>query len=294
MTIRHLRVFLTVCKQGSITKAAEELHTVQPSVSLTISELEKRYGIVLFDRIGRRLVLTDFGRQLAVKAQEAVEAFDEFEAFAHTAEEKPYVRVGSSLTIGRVLLPELFLSVHSTHPEIRLSAAVCPAAQLEEKLLAGTVDFALLEGNTSSPYLRHTPFARDRLAAVCAPSFPAADKLTLAQLSNCKLLLREPGSASRDFIDSLFALENLHPEPVVESASNEALLSLAAEGEGIAILPQTLAAPLLQSGKLCEITLENVCLVREYCIAFHKDKRFTKAQRQVYELSLALTNNKTF
>ena len=139
-----------------------------------------------------------------------------------------------------------------------------------------------------------TAYNLDRLAAMCAPSFPAADKLTLAQLSNCKLLLREPGSASRDFIDSLFALENLHPEPVVESASNEALLSLAAEGEGIAILPQTLAAPLLQSGKLCEITLENVCLVREYCIAFHKDKRFTKAQRQVYELSLALTNNKTF
>ena len=192
MTIRHLRAFLTVCKQGSITKAAEELHTVQPSVSLTISELEKHYGIVLFDRIGRRLVLTDFGRQLAVKAQEAVEAFDEFEAFAHTAEEKPYVRVGSSLTIGRVLLPELFLSVHSTHPEIRLSAAVCPAAQLKEKLLAGTVDFALLEGNTSSPYLRHTPFARDRLAAVCAPASytPLRAHETVLALV-CRLLLEK-------------------------------------------------------------------------------------------------------
>ncbi len=294
MTIRHLRVFLTVCKQGSITKAAEALHTVQPSVSQTISELEKHYGIVLFDRIGRRLVLTDFGRQLSVKAQEAVTAFDEFETFAHTAEEKPYVRVGSSLTIGRVLLPKLFRSVHAAHPEIRLSAVVCPAAQLEEKLLAGRVDLALLEGNTSSPYLRHIPFARDKLTAVCAHSFPATEKMTLAQLSNCKLLLREKGSASRDFIDSLFALENLHPEPVVESASNEAILSLAAEGEGIAILPQALASPLLLKGKLCEITLENVCLVREYCIAFHKDKHFTNAQKEVYEISLALTDKQTF
>ena len=63
---RHLRVFLTVCKQGSITKAAEELHTVQPSVSLTISELEKHYGIVLFDRRSRRLEIRTYLKGISV------------------------------------------------------------------------------------------------------------------------------------------------------------------------------------------------------------------------------------
>ena len=292
MTLRHLRVFLAVCQYGSITKAAEALHTAQPSVSLTVSELEKHYSIVLFDRIGKKLVLTDFGRQLAVKAQEAVAAFDEFDAFAHTAEDKPSVQVGSSLTIGRLLLPKLFRRVHSQFPKIRLRAEVCSAAQLEQKLLEGTVDFALLEGTPSSPSLRHVPFAGDRLSAVCAPSFVTADTLTLAQLSKYPLLLRERGSASRNFIDSLFALENLHPEPIVESVSNQALLTLAAEGEGITILPQALTEPLLTCGKLREISMENVCLTREYCIAFHKDKRFTPAQKQVYQLCLSLSNSK--
>ena len=107
MTIRHLRVFVCVCKHQSMTKAAEELFIAQPAVSNTISEIEKNYNIKLFERINKKLFLTDEGKVLLIKAQEVLSAFDEFEEQALNSSKKPLLKIGSSLTIGKQKLPWL-------------------------------------------------------------------------------------------------------------------------------------------------------------------------------------------
>ena len=82
MTIRHLKILIAVCENGSITKAAEMLHIAQPAVSCTIAEIEKYYKVVLFDRINQRLVITDAGKNLLLKAREVIASFDDFEGRA--------------------------------------------------------------------------------------------------------------------------------------------------------------------------------------------------------------------
>ena len=84
MTIRHLKVFIQVCEcDYSISKASEFLCVAQPSVSQTIKELENYYGVILFNRINRKLTLTNEGQTLLAKAKEIVKSFDEFEVFPH-------------------------------------------------------------------------------------------------------------------------------------------------------------------------------------------------------------------
>ena len=94
MTIRHLKVFLCVCKHQSMTKAAEELFIAQPAVSNTIAEIEKNYKVKLFDRINKKMLLTDEGKVLLIKAQEVLTAFNEFEEIALNSSKKPLLKIG--------------------------------------------------------------------------------------------------------------------------------------------------------------------------------------------------------
>ena len=78
MTLRHLKIFVTVCECGSTTKASEVLYIAQPTISHTITELEKYYKVSLFERINQRLILTDIGRELLAKAKEILAGFEDF------------------------------------------------------------------------------------------------------------------------------------------------------------------------------------------------------------------------
>ena len=118
MTIRHLKVFICVCKHGNMTKAAEELFIAQPAVSNTIAEIEKNYNVKLFERINKRLFLTDEGKILLIKAQEAVSAFNEFEELALDSSKKPLLKIGSSLTIGKQKLPKLLRRLKENFEDI--------------------------------------------------------------------------------------------------------------------------------------------------------------------------------
>ena len=105
MTIRHLRIFVAVCEEGSVTKAANKLYLAQPSVSLAISELEKFYGVKLFDRISRRLYLTDKGKQFLNYTKHIIDLFDELENGMKNWGSSGALRIGSSITIGNYFFP---------------------------------------------------------------------------------------------------------------------------------------------------------------------------------------------
>ena len=124
MTIRHLKVFIEVCERGGITKAAESLHIAQPAVSQTVSDIEKYYNVRLFERINQRLVLTEPGKELLLKAKEAVAAFDEFGRFASSAAAAPTVRIGTSLTIGKIFLPGILSGIRAGWPQVKPWALV--------------------------------------------------------------------------------------------------------------------------------------------------------------------------
>ncbi len=107
MTIRHLKIFVTVCEEGGITQAGHKLFMAQPTVSAAISELEKQYGTKLFDRISRKLYLTDAGQKLLPYARHITSMFDEMENLAHDLEDSGTLKIGTSITIANRLFTGL-------------------------------------------------------------------------------------------------------------------------------------------------------------------------------------------
>ena len=283
MTIRHLKVFIEVCERGGITKAAESLHIAQPAVSQTVSDIEKYYNVRLFERINQRLVLTEPGKELLLKAKEAVAAFDEFGRFASSAAAAPTVRIGTSLTIGKIFLPGILSGIRAGWPQVKPWALVDKTGAIEGAIVAGELDFGIVEGEVKSPNLRRVPFATDRLIAVCGPGLDVPPEIALEELTAYDLLLRESGSASRNFLDNLFSSRGLTAAPLMQSSDNQAILAAAANNLGVAVLPEGLAEPWLRAGRLKELIVRGADFVRCSSLISHKNKRFPGPQREIYE-----------
>lgn len=286
MTIRHLKTFCAVCEEGGITRAAEKLCVAQPSVSQTIGELERYYGVSLFDRVGRRLVLTPEGERLRVKAQEAIASFSEFEEAARDTKARHIIRIGSSVTAGQMVLPRLIAAIETTLDCAECRAIADSAAAVEQLVEEGSLDFALVEGSVSRALAAEAVFS-DRLLAVCSAGMKIKNTLSPSELVSLPLLLRRRGSASRDLLDERLSALGLKAQPKLSSSSNSVLLAAAREGLGVAVLPEALVAAELAAGRLKEVRIQGPELSRRWFAVRRQDKKFTPAQQQAFELLFA-------
>ena len=282
MTIRHLKVFITVCKHGSMTKAAEELFIAQPAVSNTISEIEKNYNVVLFDRINKRLHLTDEGKNLYIKAQEVISSFEEFEEQAQNSSLKPILKIGSSLTIGKQQMPRLIRSIKENF-NVDIQISVNQTSIIEDKILNGLLDFGFIQGRPSNQSIASRLIDTNTLIAACGRDYDMPDSVTLKELCQYDLLLREDESVSREFLDHIFALENLSVTPVMESISNQALISAAVQNLGVTVLPEALLRRRLENGTLRKITVSDYEFTRNSYIIYHKNKTFGSVKKEIFD-----------
>ena len=287
MTIRHLKTFCAVCEEGGITRAAEKLCVAQPSVSQTIGELERYYGVSLFDRVGRRLVLTPEGERLRVKAQEAIASFSEFEEAARDTKARHIIRIGSSVTAGQMVLPRLIAAIEATLDRAECRAIADSAAAVEQLVEEGSLDLALVEGSVSRALAAEAVFS-DRLSAVCSAGMKIKNTLSPAELVSLPLLLRRRGSASRDLFDERLSALGLKAQPKLSSSSNSVLLAAAREGLGVAVLPEALVAADLSAGRLKEVRIQGLELSRRWFAVRRQDKKFTPVQQQAFELLFSL------
>ena len=192
MTIRHLKIFLSVYEnQCNTTRAAEDLHMTQPAVSLAIRELEQYYGVILFDRIGRRLKITQAGQRFWEYASPILSLFDDMEKGMRNWDSFGILRVGSSITIGSQFLPGYVKAFYERFPGTELQATVAPQAQLEQKLLKNELDFALVEGISHVPVLVSEEYMEDRLEIICPAdgSFRQGQRLSTEEFLQQKFLL---------------------------------------------------------------------------------------------------------
>ena len=287
MTIRHLKTFCAVCEEGGITRAAEKLCVAQPSVSQTIGELERYYGVSLFDRVGRRLVLTPEGERLRVKAQEAIASFSEFEEAARDTNARHVIRIGSSVTAGQMVLPRLIAAIEATLDRAECRAIADSAAAVEQLVEEGSLDLALVEGSVSRALAAEAVFS-DRLMAVCSAGMKIKNTLSPAELVSLPLLLRRRGSASRDLFDERLSALGLKAQPKLSSSSNSVLLAAAREGLGVAVLPEALVSADLSAGRLKEVRIQGLELSRRWFAVRRQDKKFTPVQQQAFELLFSL------
>lgn len=292
MTIRHLKVFIKVCELGSISKAANELHITQPSVSQTIKELEDYYNVVLFNRVNKKLALTSEGKLLLQKAKEVIQDFAEFETLANKEDLNPKVRIGATMTFGAFIIPKLNSLIKEKINNANPLFFIDKPISLQERVLRGDLDFALQEGVINSNSLKAVQIGSDELIAICAPTYSAPEKMKISDLVNYDLLLRESGNPSRRTLDYQLIIKGIKlPEPKLESISNNVILSMAMAGQGIGILPQAIARRFLQSGQIRQIELD-IPLKRKLFLISHKNKAFNAIQLKAYNLALNILEKK--
>ncbi len=212
MTIRHIKIFKAICENGcNITRASQKLNMTQPAVSIAIKELESYYGVTLFDRIGRRLSITKAGEKLLDYSNRLTAVFDDMELRLKDWDTHATVRIGATTTPGGFLLPGYVKKFKESHPYTPLNINISTCYGLEEKLINGDLDFAIIEGELTSPVLKHTPFADDRLCIVQSSDgeYKNGDNITIDEFKSLNFLTREknvshescltPSHPKRDF-----------------------------------------------------------------------------------------------
>lgn len=274
MTVRHLKIFVAVCEEGSITKAGKKLYLSQPTVSLAIAELERHYQVPLFDRISKRLYITEAGKRFLQYAQHITSVFDEMESTMQDWHNSGSLRIGTSITIGNRLLPGLLQQFKKSRPNTQVTVQIDNSEKIEQAVLENHVDIGLIEGVAHSPYICSEDFCDDELVLVCPPGHPwaAQASVPLTALQKEPLIMREKGSGGREIIESMLKLHAIEITPAWESVSTQAIVQAVTAGLGVAILPRLLVEQPLAQGLVEQATLRDISLKRKFSIIHHQNK----------------------
>lgn len=287
MTLRHMMIFRSVCDAGfNSTKAAEALHMTQPAVSLAIKELEQYYGVRLFDRIGRRLQITDAGKHFLQYALHITDLFSDMETGLRDWDSKGILRVGASITIGSQFLPHYVKAFSDICPHIDVRVVVEQSDRLEKKLLANELDFALIEGIAHDPNIVSEAYMEDHLSVVCAADkgWKQGQVISVEEFKQQRFLLREPGSGTREVFDWVMAQAGISVTPAWEAMSTTALVNAVISGLGIAVLPHRMILPSLSHGQIATVGVQGIRFRRNFYIIHHKDKFLTDSAQKFITL----------
>lgn len=211
MLDHRVETFLTLCQTMHYTKTADLLHISQPTVTLHIQHLEAEYGCRLFTYSGKTLTLTEKGRILLRHAT-SMQAGNRLLKAQLQAKEDPALQYhfGATKTIGEYLLPDLLKRQLLAHPASQLQITVDNTQVLLQKLDRGQLDFALIEGFFDQRQYAFSLLRRELFLGVCAPSHPFAGRdVSLEELKEARLILREPGSGTREILEQLLQSQNL-------------------------------------------------------------------------------------
>ena len=174
MTLRHLKIFLSIYETGSTTAAAEQLFISQPTVSVALRELEEHYGVRMFERYAKHLYVTPAGQQMYQYAKHLVNLMEEAEDAIRSQGEAGTLRVGSSITIATRFLPEYVRRFKELYPQMQVQVKVDNTDTIARMVLDNQIDLGLVEGQVHSPYIQAQPYSGDRLVLVCSPRHPYA------------------------------------------------------------------------------------------------------------------------
>ncbi|WP_212000626.1 LysR substrate-binding domain-containing protein [Chitinophaga sp. HK235] len=200
----RLRVFHTVAKRLSFTKAAEELYISQPAVTKHIHELEQQLGMALFERIGNRIKLTRAG-QLVLHHAEII--FTDYRNLEYEINQLKHTQggllaIGASTTIAQYLIPPLLAKFNQRYPDVKTSLSTGNTEQIEQALFEKSILLGIIEGSSKNPLLKYVEFARDEIVLIGNPKhqYGSGEPLTPNELRTIPLLMREHGSGTLEVI----------------------------------------------------------------------------------------------
>jgi len=280
LTLLQLRTFLTVAQHGTFTRAAAALYVSQSAVSQQIEGLEREQGVRLFDRLPRRVVLTDAGHALLPYAERILVLADDAE---HALAEvrgvvRGRLRLGASQTPATYVLPAILGAFAQAHPGIEVVLEVEVSGRIADRVAAGELALGIVEGYQPDPQLLATTLLADELVLAAPPDMAAADGVVRpAALADRRYLAREPGALTRQFVEAQLRELGVMLHPALELGHIEALRRAVAAGLGVAFLSRLALAEDLATGRVQALRVAGLDLHRPWYLLQRQAARLSPA-----------------
>lgn len=273
--------FLTVCEYMNFTKAAEALHVTQPAVSQHIRYLETLYGIRLFSSEGKKIHLTPAGEKLLYVAT-AIKNDELFlKELLHCVPSRgPALKFGTTITISESVIATPLAEYIRRHPGANISVAIGNTDELLHKLTSGEIQFAMVEGYYSQELYDSLVYRTEPFIPVCAAGhfFPKEPE-RLRDLLGEHLLVREPGSGTRDILEKNLELRNIHMDDfrnITEIGSMHVMLQLLEKDTGITFLYKTAVEKGIRDGMVRELHLRDFQMEHDFAFIWNKGSIYGK------------------
>lgn len=277
MTIRHLKIFLAVAEHKTMSAAAEKLYISQPTVSQAIRELEEHYHGLLFERLGKKLYLTEMGDVLLPQARELVQQFQRLDEYMVNQGKNMALRLGATLTVGTCLTPEIILHLEKKFPGIEVRSYVSNTQEIEEKILKSELDAAVVEGEVQSPDLVVLPIVEDMLVLVCGQEHAFYTEKTISRndLFYQKFAMREPGSGTRQLFEEYRKIHQIPIEISWEANCPRTLINAVIYNRALSVMSFRLLKHEIRHDKIRIFLEQNKEWNRKFKLVYHKNKYLT-------------------
>lgn len=279
-TLRQLQVFEKVASHLNYSRAAEELYLSQPAVSMQIKQIEGHIGLPLFEQMGKKIFLTEAGRELFHYARTISQQLVEMEAIFD--EMKGLGRGKLTLSVvntANYFTPKLLAKFCKLHPNINVILQVANRDAVLTQLSDNLTDLAIMGMPPEGLDLYAEPFLDNPLVVIADPSHPLAKlkQVKFAHLASETFLSREKGSGTRSAMERVFAKHGVQPRISMEMETNEAIKQAVQAGMGLGILSLHSIELELETNRLVVLDVEHFPLLRHWFVVHRCNKRLSGA-----------------
>ncbi len=289
LTLQQLKLFESVSRLGSYTRAAEELFLTQPAVSIQVKRLEEQAGIPLFEQIGKKTFPTAAGKIMYTASTDILTRVDELKsAFEELKGEVKGPLQLSVVTTSKYFLPKLLGAFLQEYPEVEPKLKFTNRARVIERLMNNDDDFVIMGQIPEDDNLEAYPFLNNILGIIAHADHPLANKknITIQDLADQRFLIRESGSGTRFVFDKLLEQHGVKIEPYMELGSSEALKQAVMAGLGIAVLSLHSVQLERDVNKLTVLDVEGFPLKRRWYAVHLKGRKLSLVARTFLDFIL--------
>jgi len=287
-SLRQLEVFLAIARHENVTRAAHELAMSQSAASGSLGELEGQFNVKLFDRLGKRLQLSELGQQLRPQVESLLEQARALEQALAGEELSGRLQIGATLTIGNYLAVSMIADFRQQYPQAGVVLSVANTETIVERVARFELDMGLIEGELRHPELHIVHWRHDELVVFAAPGHPLAQAEALSdqQLLTLPWIVRERGSGTRQAFDRAMhgLLADLHI--AMELQHTEAIKRAVEAGLGVGCLSRICLAEAFRRGSLVPLAVPGRDFRRELFLITHRDKYHSATLKQWLALCL--------
>ena len=277
VSLRQLKVFEAAASNRSFSKAAQLLHLTQPGVSMHIKELESNAGLPLFERIGKKLHVTEAGQELLARVREILRSLKDAEEALDGLKGLKRGRINLAVvSTAKYFAPRLLAHFGRDFPELEIRLAVNNRDSVIEQLVANEVDLAIMGRSPQTLDTIAEPFADNPHVIIAAPTHPLAGmRVPIDRVARETFIVREPGSGTRLAMQQFFEERGLSFGVAMEMASNETIKQAVMAGMGVSFISRHTLDLELQTGRLVVLDVKGTPVMRQWHVAHLTKKRLS-------------------